>query len=503
MNLINTTLKRRLFVIFFILFPYTIFARIVSPIEFGLLSADSGEERYFILYDTHVYALSHNTSVSYIGLKDIYLTIPKGAKSIPLGAKTDFNGCTFHVLNNEKDDFALFELMKESERIDARVDSSGNILYNKKKGNYLFIITDKEPWIYERQGFGYSEIRKDIHYFSGCNSRLKTIAPYTERSLIGVEVVRQGNDKKSFRNIYLRRDVNSTKKTLLLRVQNIYNLTIQNIQVDTPENEFLFGDAIITIRNCVKVKLQDIVINGTYSFIEKYGYAFAINNVSQLEAKAIQAKGRWGVFCCYNLNGAVIKNSTINRFDIHSYGRDFYFEKCCFTKTGLPMSSFYGNAVFRDCIFDNAISIIYRVDYNAYTPFDVNYTNCIFKLDERHNYIIDLAKISSKSNARLELAEKNLPNITMNNCEFVVHDDVKVIDVIKNCVNAKGVQFGYISNILFTNLKSNKSDLKIKCFDYPLTTKKQLSIQYITTGKNSREIGGGMLNNLSFSRNCT
>lgn len=442
------------------------FSRSVSPTQFGLNEAKTGEERYNVLYRVHVYALEHNATVNYAGIKDIHLTIPKGAKSIPLCDKTDFKGCRIQVINEVVDNFPLFVIKKEREVLNTNKYIGD--LNTKVKGISLLMITDNEPWINERQGYGHTVIRKEILFCN--NGRIKTspIAPYSDKSSVKVELIRQVKSKKYFRNISFTRDEKSTRKALLLGVDGVYNYTIENVKVYTPEHPSLFGDAVISICNSYDIHLNDIEVEGTYSFADKYGYAFSLNNISQLKVDNVRAIGRWGVFCCNNLNGAIIRNCQINRFDIHCYGRDFSFYNCTFTKTGLPMSSFYGTAYFNGCTFDNAISIIHRIDYNAYTPFDVIYENCVFNLDSRHNYLIDLVSVPEVNNTRPELSKKNLPNATLKDCRFFLEANTKEVVLYKNCPRNNNQSLGYISTVNITGLTTNQDNVLLTVFDAPI-----------------------------------
>ena len=454
-----------LFITAFIMCSIVCFSRTVSPIQFGLNEAKTGEERFDALYKTHVYAIEHNATVNYAGIKEIYLSIPRGAKSIPLCDKTDFKGCTIHVLNNVVDNFPLFVIKNEREVLN---NNYINGFKTTTKGLSLVMITDNEPWVNERHGYGHTVIRKEILLCK--NGKVKTIpiTPYSDQSNIKVELIRQNRARKYFRNITFKRDEKSNQKALLLAVDGIYNYTIEDVKVYTPEHPTQFGDAVFGIGNSYGIHLKNIEVGGTYSFVDKYGYAFVLNNVSKLYVENVRATGKWGVFCCNNLNVATVRNCQINRFDIHCYGRDFSFYNCRFTRTGLPMSSFLGTAYFRDCVFDNAISIIHRIDYNAYTPFDVIYENCSFILDYRHNYLIDLVAVPSETNVRRELSQKCLPNATIKNCIFTLDSNTKDVVLYKNCPRNSNQSFGYIKGVTISNISTNQIDVSLIVFDAPL-----------------------------------
>ena len=76
--------------------------RQLSPYDFGFRKARNGEERYKVLYATHIAAIERGVSVNYRGIKTINLSIPADAKAIPLPSSCDFKGVVFNVSNNSK-----------------------------------------------------------------------------------------------------------------------------------------------------------------------------------------------------------------------------------------------------------------------------------------------------------------------------------------------------------------------------------------------------------------
>ncbi len=81
--------------------PYR-YSNNISPYEFGLQKAKTGEERYEVLLKTHKEAIRRGMTVDYHGIKDINLTIPSNAESIPLGAENEFAGVIFNVTNKSQ-----------------------------------------------------------------------------------------------------------------------------------------------------------------------------------------------------------------------------------------------------------------------------------------------------------------------------------------------------------------------------------------------------------------
>ena len=460
----------------FIFVLQNITAQDISLIHTSFIQAQNDEERYYSLYNVYLTAIEKGVNIDYSGIKDIYLSIPPNATPIPLTSFNDFRGVVFHVYNNSIDNFPLF-IKQNPVKIKDNISGGRfhEVLKDIQSDKNLVIVSDKTPWIYNRRGFNYSEIRKDI--FLSNNKRIRG-APIATYDFSNAELCLSKIDNgTTVKNIRFERDSLSTQKTLLMHIENIYNLRVENIEVVTPDNEKLYEDAIITIRNGVKVLLNNINVRGTYSFVEKYGYAFSLNNIRDLIVNRVNASGRWGVFCCYNINGAVVKNSVINRFDLHCYGRDFKFVNCTFTKTGLPLSSMYGFVEFKKCTFQEAISIIYRADYNAYTPFDLKYVRCEFILSPHRNYMIDLVSIPVQENDRKELRERNLPNIVVKKCSYHFASPISNFYIIKGDVGHNCV-FGNIKNISLDNLVfDNLGDLNLYLSENKLKTQYRIKVR--------------------------
>ena len=127
----------------------------VNPLQFGLTKAKTGVERYYVLQRTHNEALRLGVEVSYSGIKEVCLEIPKDAKSLPLTQYTDFAGVSFVVKNTQKD-FFLFSLSGKTMPVRVNGSEIDNRDFTKnpvlKLGRKLLIITDDTPWVETRIG---------------------------------------------------------------------------------------------------------------------------------------------------------------------------------------------------------------------------------------------------------------------------------------------------------------------------------------------------------------
>lgn len=428
----------------------------LSPYQYGLAEAKTGEERYWAIYRTHADAVKQNTTVDYTGIKQLNIEIPEKARRIPLCEQTDFSGLKLTVSNTKRRDFTLFYYEKTVTEID--VDKECFTTYSfeaypeLRTGCVLLIVEDKNPWVENRIGFNYGATRRDVLLLRNGKAVNKTISPYdNDYSSPRCYFIKTSENRKFFKNIEFDRDESSTMKTFLLNVKNLNNLEISGITVKTPNRDDWYADAVITAEGCTNLTLRDINVNNTYSQKSKFGYAFAFGNIWNLNISKINAVAAWGVFGCSNINKATLTDCYINRFDLHCYGRDYFLRRCIILDE-MPISSMFGEMRFEKCVFETAYPCEYRYDYNAYTPFNLVYDNCTFKMDKKHNFIVYISKLSNECNTRKELYTKCLPNLTMRNCKVELGDDVDKWDIIRIGENLYKPSLGHITNIEIRNL---------------------------------------------------
>jgi hypothetical protein len=162
-----------------------------------------------------------------------------------------------------------------------------------------------------------------------------------------------------------------------------------------------------------------VLIDGTYSRKNLYGYGILMDNVWNSHFVRLTARANWGIFGTNNLNNTVLRNCDINRFDIHCYGRDISFKNCTFRNTLNDIntynqfSSVFGTILFENCRFLHFYPVLHESSYNAYTEYNLVMRNCYMELDRNHNCIISAGKLENEINSRPELKEKCWPNITI------------------------------------------------------------------------------------------
>lgn len=423
----------------------------VNPRDYGLNRAKTGEERYYVLLRAHQEAKRVGRSVTYKEIKRIDLTIPPHAKSIPIGQYTDFAGVTINVLNNQKR-VALFTLSNESKKIQIPpliIDNGDfSCIPEISKGQHLLMVRDKNPWVKERIGYGYSFYRCDVMIIKDGIAQNRPVMPYDNKnSLPECYFCPLGGDSIIIKNLVFNRDKNSTQITGLLDISMTANVVIDSVKLYTPEGHEMYSDAIIKIANSSNITLKDIYARGSYSQKDHYGYVFEANNVYGLNVRNVDAEADWGVFGNNNLNQVDIEDCKINRFDIHCYGRDVTCKRCRFEGLYNQFSSTYGQILFENCVFNNFTPYLNAGSYNAFVPVDLTFEGCTFNITPDKNAIIKLSGLTEKVNSRPELEVKCMPNVKIVDCALHAKDDIDVWYVI----HPGGIRYkepiGHIDNI--------------------------------------------------------
>ena len=467
--------------ILLVLLPFYVLAKTISPLNYGLQHAKTGEERYRVLYQTHEIAKKNNWSVSYKGIPELRIEIPSNAKSIPLSKETNFFGAVITVTNTKKKNFFLFELSQDvrSVSVSKHFFSSYDFRSIKelRQGSKLLIIEDKNPWVENRKGYNYGAIRKDVLLLKNGIALNHTISTYDNNSSSpSCQYVEVDNEQKAIRNITLKRTKESTEKTYLVSVTNMNNVLLQGIRIITPTPVNMVADRAISINNCANIFCKQISFQQTYSLSNKSGYGICMNNVWNSWFDGIESEAAWGIFGNNNINTVHISNSKINRFDVHSYGRDFYIDNCEFTLHGLVESSFFGQLEFNKCVFKSAYLCTARTDYNTYTPFNIIAKDCVFYLDKNHRCLINLGNVSSSINSRNELRQKKSPNVSIINSSVFLADNIPNWSLLRVEPDSTEYPFDMLGDINVDGLRTKgfKSDFKI--FSRPVRSRNSISL---------------------------
>ena len=481
--MIRYNLIQRIAICLYILFvfPLCLFSKTINPLDYGLRQAQTGEERFKVLYQTHLIAKKNKWNVSYKGIGELNIDIPSTAKSIPLGNVTDFSNVVLLVTNTNKDNFFLFELSQELHPVSVTKSFFDTNDFSRIKelnqGFKILVVEDQNPWVENREGYNYGAIRKDILLLDNGKALNKTIAPYnTDTSKPSCKYVEVTKKQKSIRNITLKRSKESTAKTFLVKVMNMNNVLLQDINIITSTPVVMIADNAINIINCTNIYFKQVTINQTYSTSDKSGYGISMNNVWNSYFDKIECDAAWGLFGNNNINTAHVSNSKINRFDTHCYGKDFCLSNCEITQIGLPQSSFMGKLEFSKCTFRSAFICTARTDYNAFSSFIISIKDCIINLDSHHRSLINLGNVSNKVNKRKELRLKSVPSLYITNTKVVLTEDIPNWSLVHVGARSGYQPFDYIGDIKIDGLNVIGNHANLMIFDRPIQCRHSVNI---------------------------
>ena len=386
----------------------------ISPLDYGLVEATTGEARYEALYNAHCAAVALGLPLEYSGVGTVELTVSSASKAIPLPPQTDFKGTVFKVRNNAKKCF-LFSLEKVFSRVavsGAQIDAADySSVPALASGLHLLRIQDDVHWVDDREGFDHPADRADVVLVRDGVGSNGPVASYdTPATRINAEYCAADEVQKSVCNVTLIRDAASTQNVNLLSVRGINNLYLSNIRVETPSGTGIFGDTAVDIRHCTNILCEDMTFDGLYCDDHESGYGLSLNNTWNAMFRRIHSHNRWAAFGCNNMQDSYLEDSDVERFDIHCYGRNITIRNSTLTGKGLPCSSIFGTILCENVTFNDCFTYSMRTEYNAFTPFDIVLKNCELYAGSQHA-LVNIGKVDAKINPRPELAKKNWPNL--------------------------------------------------------------------------------------------
>jgi len=431
----------------------------ISPYDFGLVEAKTGAERYSVLYETHRAAVAAGVNVDYSGIKSISIEIPDNPKQIPLTRHNDFKGCVFVVTNGAKNCRLFNYAAKEAPvSVGKRNIDAGDfhLVEPLRKGRYLLLIEDENPWVLNRKGHNYGHQRKDVLLVENGRAKNSVTMPYDNAySKPKCTFVTLDNKPFVFKNITIERTRDCRFVANVAYISGADNVQISNVKIQTPAND-LINDRGIMIYNCTNVTLDNVRIDGTYSQPDHSGYGFTLNNIWNLKVKRMYGKANWGVFGDNNINVTTIEDSKINRFDIHCYGRDISFKNVEFFDLYNQYASVFGTIRYDRCTFTNFVPVLNDGSYNAYVAHDVVFNDCVFNATPKKKFLVRMGNIKDVPNERNELAEKCLPNVRIKNLIVNMTDGVDSFCIFYDkLVNAGANSVGHIERIIIDGLTIN------------------------------------------------
>ena len=386
----------------------------VSPLDYGLREATTGEERYDALYQAHCAAVTFGLPLDYSGVGTVELTVSSDAKAIPLPNNIDFKGTVFKVRNDAKKCF-LFSLEKVFSRVavsGAQIDAADySGVPALSSGLHLLRIQDDVHWVNDREGYNHPADRADVVLVRDGVGSNGPIASYdTPATRINAEYCEADDTQKSFCNVTLVRDAASTQNVNLVSFRGLNNLYLGNIRIETPSDTGINGDTAIDIRHCTNVTCEDMSFDGLYCEAHESGYGLSINNTWNATFRRIHSHNLWAAFGCNNMQDSFLEDSDVERFDIHCYGRNMTLRNSTLTGKGLPCASIFGTVLCENVTFNDCFAYSMRTEYNAFTPFDIVLKNCDFIAVNQHA-LVNMGLFNANINPRPELAKKNMPNL--------------------------------------------------------------------------------------------
>ena len=434
----------------------------LSPFDFGLAEAETDSARYEVLYATHTKAVETGAEVSYQGIGTLVIEVTEHSLPIPLTRHNDFAGLNLIVKNQYKAQylFSMVDTLWQSVELSPSAVDSGDFTTNPflSEGLCMLLLEDAHPWVQKRSGHNYGAIRKDMLLVHNGHAQNSPAAPYsTDSTRLNAWAHRTDEGQKTITDLTITRDSSSTSKTYCFDIKGINNLKISKLRINTPDTKDLYADAAINIESCTNIVLEDVTIEGTYSRTNKYGYGIQMNNVWNSLFLRLTAHANWGIFGTNNLSNTTLRDCDINRFDIHCYGRDVFFFNCKFNKLYNQFSSVFGAVRFEDCRFIEFVPVLFEPSYNAYTPFDITFKNCIFDAQTSRNYLISAGELDNNTNSRPELAKKCWPNIDIQNLTVNIPGNVSKI-ILFNSKKSAQVAVNYITDIKIDGLHFHYAD---------------------------------------------
>lgn len=431
-----------------------------SPNDFGLSNAKTGVERYQVLLESHRAAVKSGVNVDYTGIDTIRLEIPAKPSRIPLTQYNDFKGCVF-VIKNISEACYLFAHREEGETItiDKRMIDKGDFrsVDALKRGRYLLVIEDENLWVLNRKGHNYGHPRKDILLVENGVAKNSVVMPYDNAySKPKCTYVKLGKEPLVIKNLSIVRDPGCTFLTHVANIAGADDVRFENVSIKTPESP-LTDDRGISIYNCTNVTMDNVRIEGTYSHTDHSGYGVFLNNVWNYKSTNMYGKANWGVFGNNNVNVAKIKDSQINRFDIHCYGRDISFKNVDFFDLYNQYSSVYGTIQYDKCTFTDFTPVLNGGSYNAYVEHEVVMNDCVFNVTNEKNSVFSFSRLNGAVNERQELNNKNIPNIRIHNLVVNMTEGAEEFYLIYCRASGKKVSSIGLSSIIIDGLIINQN----------------------------------------------
>ncbi|MBP3220030.1 MAG: hypothetical protein J6M37_06170 [Prevotella sp.] len=421
--------------------------------------------------------------------KILSLEIPLGGTSIVPPLQIDFNGWTLQVKNNNTSLFFLFAFGKwDAELKRSTYVTNENIdkldfrdCPNLSSGRKLLVLEDRKEWVYRTDSYDTEpKFRKDILVLNDGVGINTPIASYkTPSTALAYGYYDISEEPVVIENLIFKRDLTSSCVTCLLSMAGRCDVTFNNIHIGFLQDVSVMpipfgGDCCFRLVNCANVTFRNIIVNHTYSSNSDGGYAFNLENVYNCYFYNVSAMAYWGVFGTNNMNKVYLYQCTLNRFDIHCYGKDVRMVECTFENTlSVPnrynqFSSFYGLLYFEKCIFKSFSPVLFESSHHAYSGHDIVLDNCTLNGITPENAIIRAGLIENSNNKRIEFSKTNWPNVHVINLELDNYPSGTTLYIFKLLsapVSPNTNTLGYISQ-LSVSLSEDSPNVTVSFSNY-------------------------------------
>ncbi len=396
---------------------------------------------------------------------------------IPLPDYTDFNGWTIEISQQAKIPIYLFHFSESTEqRLSQNVGKSAidagrfTSIDKLNVGTKLLVIEDRTPWTYRNETPGTyfpdgqpgtpwqkwdrhdPKYRRDILLLENGVAQNTVIAPYSTRaSKPSCSFVTVTKHKKEIKNLRFHRKETSGDIAKLLYITNSNNIALSNITVETEPSDKR-KDACITIINSTNVSVENYTIQRTYSSPTAYGYGIDMNNVWNVHFSKMKASGpEWGVFGNNNLNTVRLDSCTINRMDLHMYGKDIVCSHCTFRNDNYKAeiaqvmdcldtyqekhthvcnryAALYGTLTYESCHFDGFVPFLTDYGYNIFSKCNIEFKNCIMDIfQDKYAYLFMMGYWGATKNERPENTMRNWYDVLIENMTIRLHTEIPSI----------------------------------------------------------------------------
>lgn len=403
---------------------------VLTPRQFGWDKAKNGKERFMVLRAVQTEAVKTGATVDYSGMGTVTLEYPGQGLHIPLTGHDDFKGMVINITNTVQSEY-IFTHQETAEPVSIAKKNIDNGNFSKtaalRQGDFLLSVSDRNTWGI-RNGYTDPVVRSDLMRVTDGRTQDSPVMPYNNRwsdPECRIYIIRK--TPFTVKNLTVNRVGKPEKRTMVMALTGLYDVRLSHITINTSSPGQLYGDEAIRITDCMKVEMDSITINGTYSQKDHYGYGISLTNVTDFTARHLTAHGVWGIFGNRSINRALLEDCDINRWDLHYYGRDITLRRCTVSTQYNQYSSVYGTVAYDSCRFVNCRPFLVEWSYNAYTAPDVIFSDCTLEADNADAALFDLRPEYSKDNPRHELSTRQWPKATIHNLHALVAGQKYVI----------------------------------------------------------------------------